>query len=211
MMNMDERQRPQFEKILDWLENKLTEEEAQLLAEQLAQADEESLEDLRWLQSFLQLSEEIILTSPPPEVRASLSRRFKVHIEQDQPKNFLQRIRASLTFDSCAQMAAAGLRSAGADALERQLVYTTGIAQIALYILPAAKTEHYNILGQVFPLIDIQVDAFSIQLLREMIEAGLTVSDDLGEFSFKDVHEGNYDIILSTDRHEVVIPLSLNR
>lgn len=208
---MDKKQVPTFSKILDWLEDRLPVEEAQDVAEALAVADEETLDDLEWLRNFLQMSQGLVMASLPPEVRAILSRRFAENADQRRRQDFFQRTRASLTFDSGTQLATAGLRSASGQGLQRQLVYSTVIAEVALNILPAADSQQFHLLGQVFPVAEISADAFSIHLLHDTIEVGLTSSDDLGEFAFRDVPEGTYDLILSTDRYEVAIPIELNR
>jgi hypothetical protein len=46
--------------------------EARAVEEQMATADSATLEDLAWLRAFFKISKEIVLQSPPPEVRNKL-------------------------------------------------------------------------------------------------------------------------------------------
>ena len=197
---------PEFARILDWLEGKLPEEEAAALAAQLAAAGEETLADLNWLRSFLELSRKNKLASPPPELRHELRRLFVEYAGEHRPQNAFRRMLASLTFDSRSQMAAAGLRSADITGAQAQLIFSTPVAEVALNFQTRPQDQHINLLGQVFPLEDRPMQAFSVQLLSGAQEAGLASSDELGEFAFEGIPAGTYDLILSTDTFEVLIP-----
>lgn len=61
-----------FARLADWVEGRLSQEEARAVEEQLATADRATLEDLAWLREFFTISEETVLQSPPPEVRKKL-------------------------------------------------------------------------------------------------------------------------------------------
>jgi hypothetical protein len=113
---------------------------------------------------------------------------------------------ASLTFDSRSQMAAAGLRSADITGAQTQLIFSTPVAEVALNFQTRPQDQHINLFGQVFPLEDRPMQAFSVQLLSGAQEAGLASSDELGEFAFEGIPAGTYDLILSTDTFEVLIP-----
>ncbi len=195
-----------FSQLLDWLEGKLSEEEAQAIAEQLERADETTHADLAWLRTFLQVSKAIQLASPPAEVRDDLTRRFAAYAESRQPPGFFRRWLADLTFDSQAQWATAGLRSAATEGQQRQLIYTTEVAEIALNIQPRAHDQRLDVTGQVFPTTKVAQDVFSIQLLQDAAQVGLAAADELGEFFFGAVPAGQYEMVVSADQFEVVIP-----
>lgn len=199
-----------FARLLDWIEGRLTEEEASVVAAQIAEADPETQADLDWLQAFSRLSAASVLASPPPEMRDLLVRRFEAYAQDRRQPGFWQRLVAAVTFDSNLQLAMAGLRATSAQASVRQLIYATDVADIALNIQPRPQDKHLDVNGQVFPHTDAIFDTFSVQLLRGTTEVGLTSGDELGEFNFEAIPTGVYDLILSTDQIEILIaPIEL--
>ncbi len=201
---------PRFSEMLDWLEGRLPPDEARSVAERLQAADAATQADLDWLRSFLQASRSVRLASPPPSVRETLMRRFAARAESRQPPGMFQRWAAVLTFDSRTHAATPGLRSATTDGLERQLIYTTGAAEIALNIQPRLPGPSFTVSGQVFPTAGVPANAFSFQLLRGEAEVALTTPDDLGEFTFQSLPAGEYELVVSAGQFEVVIaPLQL--
>ncbi|MGH2524401.1 MAG: hypothetical protein ACRDH2_17985 [Anaerolineales bacterium] len=203
---MNESHPPSFAQLLDWLEGRLSEEEARALAEQLQTADEATRADLAWLREFHQARQDVKLTVPPPRVREALKRRFADYAGARRPPGSFRRWLAALTFDSRTRLGVVGLRSAATEGLQRQLIYTTGVADVVLNIQPHSHEQSFNLTGQVFPTTDVAHDGFSIQLLREETEVGLVTADELGEFSFEAVPPGEYEIVVSGDQSEIVLP-----
>ncbi|MFN8454147.1 MAG: hypothetical protein U0401_05645 [Anaerolineae bacterium] len=201
-----------FARLLDWVEGKLTEEEAAATAAAVAGADETTQATAAWLREFIQLSTNTVLASPPPETRELLMRRFEAYRQKREQPGLLQRLIAALTFDSGMQPATAGLRAAAAQAAPRQLIYSTDAAEIALNIQPRPFDQLLNVSGQIFTTRAAAPDTFSIQLLRDAVEVSLTTSDELGEFFLEGVPAGVYEMILSTAQVEITIkPIELSR
>ena len=198
---------PSFSELLDWLEGRLPPDEAQAMAKRLESADEATQADLDWLRLFLQARQSVQFASPPPSVREALKGRFAAYAEARQPPGLFQRLLATLTFDSRVQPATLGIRSAqpADESPQRQLIYTTESAEIALTIQPTLPNQSFTLSGQIFPLGDTPAPAFSIQLLRDIQEVGLAAADDLGEFTFSNVPVGEYSLVVSTGQYEVVI------
>jgi hypothetical protein len=206
----DPRKRIAFSQLVDWVEGRLPEEEAQAVEEQLAIADSATLADVAWLRKFIRATEDSDLESPPPEVRRTLIARFEAHAEGRRPPGFLKRVVATLTFDEGLRPAV-GVRSAGAQGARRQLVYSADDLDVALNFLPRARDKDFDLDGQVLPRDDVELGYFSVQLLQSETELGITATDDLGTFAFESIPSGVYEIILSTDRVEVSIaPVELN-
>ena len=194
-----------FEQLVDWIEGRLSAEETAVIAAEVAQAGEETKRLISWIQLFHRASDEIVMPPLPPERRRLLQRRFEQFAEGRRRPGFLQRLVASLTFDSRQQLGLAGAREAAIQAEPRQLVYSTEIADIALNIQQEAAGV-FTIAGQVFPMSDeVSMDAFTIQLLQGITEFGMAMTDELGEFAFKGVSPGVYDIILSSERAEITV------
>ena len=196
--------RVSFERLVDWVEGRLSEEESRAVEEQVAGADEATRERVEWLLALARVSEDTVLDAPPREVRDELIRRFDAYAENRRTPSLLQRLVATLTFDSGLQPAF-GVRSAGGPEEQRQLVYTTDPAEIALNIRPRSRNGHLDLDGQVFPADDVDPASFSVQLLSGADEVGLTTTDELGEFAFESVSPGAYQMLVSGERVEILI------
>ena len=199
-----------FARLADWVEGRLTEEEARAVKEQVAVADSATLADVAWLRKFVRATEDSILESPPSEVRSTLIARFKAHAEGRRTPDLLKGVVATLTFDGSLRPAV-GARAAGTQGARRQLVYSADALDVALNFLPRARDKNFDLDGQVLPRNDVELGSFSVQLLQGETELGITATDDLGAFAFESIPSGVYEIILSTDRVEVSIaPVELN-
>ena len=203
---MNESNRPRFSDLLDWLEGRLPPDKARAVAERLQSADAATQADLDWLRLFLQARQSVQFASPPSGVRETLRERFAAYAEAREPPGPFQRWLATLTFDSRAQPVTAGLRSAAQEGQQRQLIYTTEAAEIALNVHSIRPDENIMVTGQIFPTAEAPTHAFSIQLLREAREIALAAADELGEFTFADLPAGEYDIVVSAGQYELVIP-----
>jgi hypothetical protein len=198
-----------FERLLDWLEGRLTAAEAATVAAQVAQADRETQAALTWLQQFQQISQSGVLTPLPTHVRAKLFYEFDQWVaERTAPKpaqaaGWWRSIKAQLNFDSYNQVALVGVRSAATQTVERQLVYNGRIAEIALNIYTQQSRQEMALWGQVFSV--TETNLFSVQILQDGMERGLTTTDELGEFAFHALKPGLYDLIVSGDEGEIVI------
>jgi hypothetical protein len=206
----DPRKRIAFSQLVDWVEGRLPQKEAQAVEEQVAVADSATLADVAWLRKFVRATEDSVLESPPPEVRSTLIARFRAHAEGRRTPGLLKRVVATLTFDGGLRPAV-GVRSAGTQGARRQLVYSVDDLDVALNFLPRARDKNFDLDGQVLPRDDVELGSFSVQLLQSESELGITATDDLGAFAFESIPSGVYEIILSTDRVEVSIaPVELN-
>lgn len=200
-----------FEYLLDWLEGRLSKEETAVTARRVAAASPEVQATVAWLRQFLQASQNVILDTPPETVRHNLQERFEQYAQSRRPPTLWQRLTAALTFDSQQQMALSGARQVSWQTTPRQLVYSSEAAEIALSVLPGMAEGLWTIGGQIFPTgEEIEPDIFAIQLLRDDREFDLTTADDLGEFTFTAVPAGVYDLILSSEKGEILIsPLAV--
>ncbi len=204
------RERIAFPQLVDWVEGRLSEEEARAVEEQVAVGDASTLADVAWLRKFVRAAEDGAHESPPPEVRSTLIARFKAHAEGRRTPGLLKRVVATLTFDGGLRPAV-GARAADTQGTRRQLVYSADGLDVALNFLPRARDKTFDLDGQVLSRHDVELGAFSVQLLQSGTERAITATDDLGAFAFESIPSGVYEIILSTDRVEVSIaPVELN-
>lgn len=205
-VKMPEPGRVSFERLVDWVEGRLTEEQARAVERQVAVADEVTRAEVEWLRTFARLSEDVVLDAPPPEVRGELIRRFEVYARDRREPGLLRRLVATLTFDGGLQPAVAGIRSAGAQEKQRQLVYATDAADVALNIWWRPHDGRLDLVGQVFPTDESRQTCFGVQLLSDAREVGIATTNELGEFSFESVPSGVYEVLLSGEGIEIRIP-----
>lgn len=201
----------EFTRLVDWVEGRLSEAEARAVEERVAAADRATRADVAWLRAFARISEETVIASPPSEVREELIERFEAYAEGKQHPGLLQRLVATLTFDSNVRPAL-GLRSAAVPESQRQLVYSTEAADIALHVRPRPQDGSCDLNGQIFPTDGADSDTFGVQLLEGNSEVATTATNDLGEFTFEAVSPGVYEVLASNERVEIRIPqVALNR
>jgi hypothetical protein len=196
-----------FAHLADWVEGRLSEEEAVALEEQLAVAGEKTLADVAWLRMFTEVSQRLVLPSPPPRVHESLVDLFKAYSRDKQQRGLRKRIVAKLAFDSAQRPAVEGVREAHTAELGRQLVYAAEALDVALDILPRDHEEpRLDLEGQLLPKDeDAEPGFFDVQLLQGEQKFGMTITDDLGEFAFESVPPGVYEMLLSTDKYDIVV------
>ena len=140
----------EFARLVDWVEGHLSEQEARIVEERVA-ADATTRADVAWLRAFARISEDAVIVSPPPDVRDALIDRFEAYAEGKQHRGLLERLVATLTFDSNVQPAA-GMRAARAQESQRQLVYSTDAADVAIIVRPRVSDELLDLYGQILPV-----------------------------------------------------------
>ena len=202
---MPESQDVEFTRLVDWVEGRLSEGEARAVEEQVAAAGSATRSDVAWLHAFERISEETVIASLPSGVREELIERFEAYAEGKQHPGLLRRLVATLTFDSYLRPAL-GLRAAAAPESQRQLVYSTDAADVALHVRPHPRDGLFDLNGQIFPANSAASGAFGVQLLEGASEVATTATNDLGEFAFEAVSPGAYEVLASNDRVEIRIP-----
>lgn len=202
-----------FERLLEWLEGRLSSAESQAIADQVAVADATVQADVAWLQAFLALGDTLVWAAPPPTVHAALLQHF---LEQHKPVSTVpapaepapltlwQRLVAAVTFDSQLQGGLAGARGAE-QARTRQLIYSSAIADIALNLSQNADTT-LTILGQILPMGALAPESCAVQVLQDERALDLVMADDLGEFAFTGLPVGVYQIAVTGDDFDLTIP-----
>jgi hypothetical protein len=92
---------------------------------------------------------------------------------------------------------------------DRQLVYSTSYADVALTIQSPAPANSCNLFGQILPTTAEVESSYTVLLLQGGEEKTLAVTAEVGEFLFEEMPEGEYELAIRTDRYEIVIPLQL--
>src|SRR5918911_4578893 len=155
----------EFARLVDWIDGRLSEQEARAVGEQVAAAGSATRADIAWLRAFVRISEDTVIASPPPELREALIDRFEAYAEGEHRPGFLEHLVATLTFDSFLRPAA-GLRAIGVSEAQRQLVYSAEAADVAMVVRPRARDGLVDIRGQILPVEDTDSGIFGVQLLE---------------------------------------------
>jgi hypothetical protein len=208
-MPQNERQ-VDFGRLADWLEGRLSADEARSVQEAVASADSDTLAEVAWLRRFFRATEGATMETPPRELEDALVEIFEDHARDRQAPGLFRRVLAELVFDSNLQPAA-GLRAVGGQQARRQLIYRVDAFDLALNFLARDADDDLDIEGQVLLREDGEPEPVSVQLLRDDNELALTVTDDLGSFAFQSVAPGGYELVLGAERVEVsVLPVDVS-
>lgn len=195
-----------FETLVDWVEGRLPESEAQAVAAQVT-TDAYLQADVAWLRTFQRAAQHLVFEAPPPELRATLRRRFAAHAAANRPPTWRETLTAVLKFDSRQRPAGVGARSGATP--EWQQLYTTDYADIALTIQPPSAEEGFTLFGQILPQTGDAPEAFQVQLFQAGRESRVARLLEEGEFVLEAVSGGDYELVLSSDPYRIVIPLNL--
>jgi len=199
-----------FDRLADWLEGRLSADDARAVQEAVAAADSDTLADIAWLRRFFTATESAVMESPPRELVDALVETFEEHTRNRRAPGLVRRVLAGLAFDSNLQPAA-GLRAVGGQQARRQLIYHADAFDLALNLLARDGDNDLDVDGQVLPREGGEPEVVSVQLLRDGDELALTVTDDLGSFAFRRVAPGGYELVLSAERVEVsVLPVDVS-
>jgi anti-sigma factor RsiW len=193
----------EFARLADWVEGRLSEEEARSVEERVA-ADSTMQADVAWLRAFNRVSKDTVIASPPPEVRDTMEEIFQEYAERKRRPGALKRFVAKLSFDS-GNKAAPGWRVATTPDLQRIIVYSTEAADVTLSVRPRPHDGLLDIHGRIFPVNGVYPGAFDVQLLADSSEVATTATNELREFAFEGVSPGVYEISARSDRVEISI------
>lgn len=193
-----------FATLVDWMEGRLSTEETREVDEAVAGAEDATLADVAWLRRFFAATENAPTELPPRKLRNVLVDVFEAQAGNRQTPGIVDRVVATLTFDSNLQPAA-GLRAIGAQPSRRQLIYGTDAFDLIVNVLARGTDNDVDLYGQVLPHEGEDTEFLSVQLLDDGEEQALTAIDELGSFTFRRVPPGGYELVLSADRLELSI------
>jgi hypothetical protein len=186
------------------MEDRLPEDEARAVEEAVAEAGYGTLADIAWLRKFRAATGYAGAESPPRKVRDAVVDAFEARTRDRRPPGFVEKVLASLAFDSNRQTAA-GLRAPGAQRSRRQLIYNAGIIDLIINLLARGADNDLDLDGQVLPREGEEPGLLSVQLLDDGRELALSVVDEMGSFAFQRIPPGSYELVLSAGETEISI------
>ena len=187
--------------LLNYLENRLSAEERSTVEEHLAGSCQHCGGRLTLLQAVLRSTQGDRSAAPPQAVLKRAVDISRSQREHSQRKPWV-RVMAALSFDSRLQLSSAATRGA---TRARQMLFTTEQVDIDLQIKPGRGDS--DLLGQMLstrPSGEVVPAFVSLQnntgtLLRA------TETDLLGQFAFRQIPSGSYDLIFDLEQEEIAI------
>lgn len=199
-----------FARLADLVDGRLTADDAQAV-EHEAGSDPRQAAALAWLRGFRRAAATAVIADPPAQVRAALLRGFadaradsRAQAAPAGPR-IVQRLRASLSFDGWGGPALGGLRGVEAAPSDRQMVYSTAPADVAIDLI-AVDGGLVQVAGQVFPDDDDSVPG-TARLERAGQTLGVASCNDLGEFAFEPVSRTPLTVVVTLGAVELVLDL----
>jgi hypothetical protein len=187
-------QHPEFSKIADLVEKRLSAEESPAVLAHLAACDI-CADAQRQLEKAISLMRARDLEDAPRPAIAQVIGLFKPRAKQST--SLLERLVALLKFDSQQMMPAYGVRSGAA--AERQLLFTAGERELHLQI--AGVSDEWVITGQI--LGDCQSGEVEI---KNPLVTRHTSLNELCEFTLPSIPAGSYALTLRLNNIEIEVP-----
>jgi hypothetical protein len=191
---------PTYKTLISYIEDQLLDDDRSRVEAHLSASCPHCSEKIARIRAALAAAAEDRTLAPPPEV---LSRAVALY--QKRPKPSLRphlRVLAKLHFDSRFQMSALATRGAGRT---RQMLFTTEQVDIDLQMIQ--EGENHNLVGQV--LGSDEADKLSEAFVSLQSEDGGLIkgieTDALGQFVFKQIPSGVYDLVLDLGSQDVAI------
>jgi len=198
-----------WEKIIDWVEERLSKTEADWVSAQLAQmgANERQSWDnsIAWLHKLQLWRRESPMQDLSEQGRQRLSQLFARL--QDNTQFALRIVNAHQTSDSWVQVPQ-GVRRGGPPSRNehkpesRQFIYQCEVGEVALNLRHAENAIELR--GQIFVAEPIDLSGFVIQLIQGR-QSHMEMLDDLGQFALNNLAPGNYDLVIADEHIEIHI------
>ena len=183
-----------FERLIDYLDGRLSDDDGQPVAEHLAQGCGRCEADRRWYDLLTSLRREPELVEPPEWAFRRAVRLFEKRPQTERVGKRALRAAARLIFDSVSQPALAGARSGSA--LSRHLLYAVDDYSIDVRIA-ATGDAGVDLIGQVLSTSESGFDmvaGIAIDLAREGETVSSAVTDEVGVFIIRRLGSGEYDL-----------------
>ncbi|HEU4386636.1 MAG TPA: hypothetical protein VFV34_02480 [Blastocatellia bacterium] len=196
---------PGFEKLVDFLDARLTEEEAHQIDLHLTQGCAVCSKDRAWYQTLKSIVSADDRFRPAPWVRRRALDIFENERFRSDRLIDTARAAARLVYDSMQRLSTAGARPLGASG--RQLVYQAAGYNIDIQIAASAK-EGVDIMGQILREEEAgfgSVTGLLIDLIQDHREVWSTTTSSFGEFTMHEIDSGDYDLRVETGEAVITI------
>jgi hypothetical protein len=196
---------PSFERLIDYLDSRLSDSEAAVIAGHLASNCVDCADNRSWYQHVRSVAAADDTVEPPMWVTR---RAFKIPTTQRRRSiaSSVGQIIASLVFDSFQRPALAGVRST--ETANRQLLYKAGDYSVDLQIA-LSENGGGNLNGQVLKEGDPTFEAVSglqLQVTRDDETMFSAVTNQMGEFKVSGMDQGQYGLRVELPDGHITVP-----
>ena len=196
---------PKFQTLIDYVDGRLGDDRAVLVGEHMSAGCLKCDEVRRWYVSVRDIAATDDLIDPPAWV---LKRALRLFDAERAPTALgkLKQLIATLVFDSLTQPAPEGVRLTQSPV--RQLLYRADAYSIDLQIAPREESVA-AMYGQVLREGETRFDSVNglkIELAGEGHVLHSTVTNEMGEFEFDKVRQGDYELRINLRESTLTIP-----
>ncbi len=197
---------PSFERLIDYLDNRLPEDEAAGVSAHLTASCADCAESRDWYKQVRDVAAADDTVAPPSWVLKRAIRIFDAPREHPKLAARLGQSIAALVFDSFARPVLAGVRST--ETANRQLLYRAGDFSIDLQVT-SSEDSRADLIGQVLKQGDPTFESvagleFGIARGGETVFSAVT--DEMGEFIVRGVEPGLYDLRIELSQGSISVP-----
>jgi hypothetical protein len=195
---------PAFEQMIDYLDGKLPPADAVRIRAHLAGDCAACVETRTWYERVRQVAASDDTVAPPAWVFKRAARIF----DTARRPRLIERIGeavARLVFDSFARPQLAGIRST--ETANRQLLYRAEDYSIDLQVAPADEARS-GLIGQILREGEEKFESVAnrrLDLMRGGEPFYSTITDERGEFHFRNVKHGTYDLRIEVVDGKIMI------
>jgi hypothetical protein len=185
---------PSFERLVDYLDNRLPEAKTAGVATHLANGCAACCETRDWYQQVRLVAASDDTLEPPQWVLNRATRIFETQRQRPALAKRIGEAIASLIFDSFAAPALGGVRST--ETANRQLLYRAGDYSIDLQIFPSEHARA-ELNGQVLKESDLSFESVSglkLDIARDARVIFSAVTNEMGEFKIRGIELGVYSL-----------------
>lgn len=187
------------EKICDWLEGRLDDDESAQVAFQIEQEPELAAQ-VEWVRRVLEDAGGIILAEPPPSLRPSLESLFD---SSKKDCGLVKRYHGEPLLD----LQRAGMRSAGEhNGNIKHLLFSCQLLDVSITLRQNVIDDRNDLKGQILAPAGLATDLCSVELKCNEGGTRLAEADETGEFVFQGLPEGRYRVIVLGPGFEVSTP-----
>jgi hypothetical protein len=197
---------PGFERLIDYLDGRLSAEEAGPVDTHLSSGCTKCAADRLWYERLRAVAAADDSVEPPSWVVKRAIRLFENRPGRESATSRLVGAIASLVFDSFARPALAGVRST--ETTNRQLLYSADPYSVDLQIT-ASDQPRTDLVGQVLHKEDTSFESVAglpLHLIREGETLRSTATNRNGEFVIEAVDFGEYDLRIVAPDLEIIVP-----
>jgi len=197
---------PNFERLIDYLDKRLSETDAARVAAHLASACVACTETRTWYERVRAVAESDDAIAPPPWAFKRAVRIFDTERQRPRLAHRIGQAIAALVFDSFARPQLAGVRST--ETTNRQLLYRAGDYSIDLQIAPS-EHAHADLIGQVLKEGEStfeSVAGLTLSVARGGQPVFSATTDEMGEFKVNGLEHGLYDLRVELSEGSITVP-----